>query len=296
MSRQDYQDILTNVSQPKMVENVVNAKMDKMWALFGKNTNVLPGSAISEFDRTVLTSAGGAFTRSDANPVSLTQTIVNPTWNKLYYAESAKVRREDIDEAAGTPLRNLLTDASDTATKLTMAAVFAGIIAQIKLDVDSAGTYSDAAITRVTSIQSYEESTNATITLSYLRGAQRALALKDEIDWSEYVWLLEQTVLNTAAPLMSATVTIQTPPSNGTTPTGYIPPSNFDTIPVDTTYGMTTGDCFLLNRDNVQIQIHKGLELEMVDVDEYAYKVVSRYGANSWVRRPAFQAKMTDKD
>jgi len=117
--------------------------------------------------------------------------------------------------------------------------------------------------------------------------------------------LLEQAVLNTAHPLMSATGSWveNNPRDRGAAPTGgagvsagYLPVATFDQIAVDTTYGMTTGDCFLLNRGDVQIQEHFPLELEMVPVDEFGYKMVSRIGVNAWVRHPAFQAKLTDKD
>jgi hypothetical protein len=301
----DYTDIIAEIVQPAVVDNVVVSKMDKLNTLFTQNTNIKSGASITEENIIAETSAGGAFTRADANPSSMTQTFAEPSWTKKYYHESAKVRREDLDEALeGTPLRNLLTDAGNKAAKQLMNSVFSGTLTQIKADVDSASTYSTGAITRVTALQSYEESTDATITLNYLRAAQKAIALKDEIDWSEYVWLLEQAVLNTAHPLMSATGSWveNNPRPGGAFPVGagvaagYMPVATFDSIAIDTTYGMTTGDCFLLNRGDVQIQTHKPFELEMVEVDEYAFKMVARIGVNGWVRRPKFQAKLTSKD
>ena len=306
MAKMDYQSIIAEIVQPKVVDNVVVAKMDKLNGLFTKNTDYKSGSRISDENAISETAAGGAFTRADANPESMTQTFASPYWNKVYYHEAAKVRREDLDEAKeGTPLLNLLTDAAMKATRQCMKHVFNGCITQIKADVDSSSNYSDGAITRVTALQSYEEATDATITLAYLRGAHKAIALKETIDWNEYVWLLEQTVLNTAHPLMSATGSwvennprdqSGSPVNPSGVSAGYLPVGRFDGIRVDTTYGMTVGDCFLLRREDVQIQEHKGLELEMVPVDEYAYKMVARIGVNAWVRRPAFQAKLTSKD
>jgi hypothetical protein len=301
----DYTDIIAEIVQPRVIDNVVVAKMDKLNTLFSANTDIRSGANITEEDIIAETSAGGAYTRADQNPSSMTQTFVQPAWAKKRYHESAKVRREDLDEALeGTPLRNLLTDAGEKAAKQLMGTVFSACMTQIKADVDSAATYSDAAVTRVTALQSYEESTDATITLNYLRAAQNAIALKDEIDWSEYVWLLEQKVLNTAHPLMSATGSWveNNPRPGGAFPvgsgvaSGYMPVATFDSIAVDTTYGMTTGDCYLLNRGDVQIQTHKPFELEMVPVDEYAFKMVARIGVNCWVRRPKFQGKLTSKD
>jgi hypothetical protein len=302
----DYTDIIEEIVQPKVIDNVVVAKMDKLNSLFTKNTDIKSGALITDPNCIGETSAGGAFTRADANPSSMTQTFASPYWNKVYYHEAAKVRREDIDEAReGSPLVALLTDAATKATKQLMGLVFSGCITQIKSDVDSAANYSDAGTTRVTALQSYEEATDATITLAYMRGATNAIGLKDEIDWNEYVWLIEQTVLNSGHPLMAATGSwIQNDPTKpgqypigpGGVASGYLPVGSFDGVSVDTTYGMTVGDLFLLNRGDVQIQKHKDLELELVFVDEYAYKMVARIGVNAWVRRPAFQGKLTSKD
>jgi len=300
MAKMDYQDIITNISQPLVQENVVVAAMDKLNGMFTKNTNVLSGARITDPNCITETAAGGAFTRADANPTSMTQAFINPYWNKLYYHESAKVRREDIDEAKeGSPLQALLNDAAMKATKQLMAHVFGGVMTQIKADVDSAGTYSDGAETRVAAITSHEDNTNATITLAYLRAAQNALFLKKDINWGDYLWLFEQTVWNSAFPLMSIQGTDSTSwqqAPGGSVVSGYQPVATFDTIAVDHAYGMTVGDAFLLDRGDVQIQQHKGLELEWVFVDEYAFKVVARIGVNGWVRHPAFQAKLTLKD
>ncbi len=306
MARMDYTDIIAEIVQPKVIENVVVPSMNKMYGLFTKNTDIKSGARITDPNCIAETAAGGAFTRADANSESMTQTFVSPYWNKVYYQEGAKVRREDLEEAKeGSPLRALLQDAGTKATKQVMKHVFNGCITQIKADVDSAAAYSDASTTRVTALASYEESTDATITLAYLRGAQKAIGLKDTIDWQEYVWLTEQTVLNTAAPLMSGTGSWQeinprqrtahpTDPSG--VATGYMPIATFDQIAVDTTFGMTVGDAFLLNQNDVQIQEHMGLGLELVPVDEFAYKVMARIGVNAWARRPAFQGKLTNKD
>ncbi len=306
MPRLDYQDLIEEVVQPRVIDNVVVPKMDPLYELFTRNTDIRSGKRITDPNAIGETSAGGAFTRADANPDSMTQTFVEPYWNKVYYHESAKVRREDIDEAReGSPLRALLTDAATKATKHCLKHAFNGIMTQVKADVDDTSAYSDAATTRSTALQSYEEGTDATITLNYLRGAQNAIALKDTIDWREYAWLLEQTVLNTAHPLMAQTGSwVENQPRfRGGRPigaegvaTGYMPVATFDLIAVESFYGMTVGDCFLLNRGDVQIQMHKSLELEWVFVDEYAYKVVARIGINGWVRRPKFQAKLTSKD
>ncbi len=307
MARVDYSNLITEIVQPQLVDSVVNKKMDKLFSLFTQNNNVAGGSRITDPNVIAKTAAGGAFTRADADPVSLTQTFINPYWNKLYYHEAFNVRREDIDEKKAPSAEiALVSDAAMVATELLMEHVYDGVMTQIKADVDSAADYSDGAETRVTALTSYEENTNATITLAYMRGAQNAIAMKDTINWGDYVWLLEQTVMNSAHPLMSATGSWveQNPRQGGSSSntggsrvaTGYMPVASFDGIPVDTSFGMTVGDCFLLKRADVQIQTHKGLEVEMKSVDEYGIRGVVRIGVNGWVRRPAFAGKLTLKD
>ena len=132
MSRIDYQPIIAEIVQPNVVENVVVAAMDKLNGIGTQNTDFKSGSRISDENSIAETAAGGAFTRADANPESMTETFASPYWNKVYYHESAKVRREDIQEALeGTPLRNLLQRAATKATKQVMKHVFDGSIAQI---------------------------------------------------------------------------------------------------------------------------------------------------------------------
>ena len=84
--------------------------------------------------------------------------------------------------------------------------------------------------------------------------------------------------------------------NQGQVAAGYMPVASFDGIPIDSTHGMTVGDCYLLKREDVQIQEHFPLEIEMKEVDEFAMRGVVRIGINAWVRRPRYQAKLTSKD
>lgn len=302
VTRIDYQGIIQEIIQPGIVDNIVTPKMDKLNALFTRNTMIKSGSTIQDVNALTETSAGGAFTRADANPPSMTWTNATPYWNKVYYHEKAKVRREDIAENRSDPaaIQNLMQDAIFRATRQLMSNVFSGCIAQIKLDVDDSSDYSDGAITRSVPLQSYEEDTDATITLAYMRGATDAIELKDDIDWREYIWLMEKNVWKAAHPLMSvqgadSAQWIENDPADRIK-SGYQPVTSFDTVSVDREFGMTVGDAFLLNRGDVQIQEHFPYEIEEVQEDEFAMTWVVRIGVNCWVRRPRFQAKLTNKD
>ena len=305
--RIDIESYITNVVQSQVQDEVVNKGMDELYSLFTKNTDYKSGTRITDSQTISRTANGGAFTRNDADPVSLTETYSQPYWTKLYYHEAVDIRKEDVDESTSpSAFTNIVTKGIQGATKELMEHVFDGCMTSVKADVDSAATYGGQ--TRVTATASYEEGTDATITLAYLRGAQAAIALKKQINWKEYVWMLEQTVLNSAIPLMSATGTwIENNPrmggnySNsgeaGGVATGYLPVGSFDGIVVPPApFGMTVGDCFLLNRGDVQIQEHKPFEIQFKDPDEYAFRAVVRIGVNAWVRHPAWQAKLTSKD
>ena len=303
MSVMDYQDLLTNQLQPEIIDNVVLPEMSKLYALFGENTDYREGSYITDPNCIAETAAGGAFTRADADPESMTVTWETPTWAKVYYHEAAKVRGEDIKEAAGNRLRirQLFADASYRATRQLMDThVFSGVMTQIKADVDSAAAYGGA--TRVTALQSYEEATDATITLAYVRAMNKAITLKAPVNPARYIQLYEPTVWSTFWPLAEATVSktkMDPMPGQSGMAAGYQEVATFDTFPVIPMYGMTTGDVFSLIRDDVQVQNHMKLELTYKspkELNEFAYKVIARIGVNCWVRRPAFQGKMTDKD
>jgi hypothetical protein len=303
MSKMDFQDLLTNVLQPKLVNNIVLPSLAQLEQIFTKNNDYRQGTMITDPNAIAETTSGGAFTRADSDPASMTQTFVKPGWTKVYYQEAALIRNEDIKEANGDieAIKNLFAHAANRAVEqLLNTHVFSGVMTQIKSDIDSSSTYSDNEITRVTALQSYEEATDTTITLAILRAAYAALRLKDEIDWSRYITLVEPTVWNTLWPLMDATVTkMNTAKLNQSQAAGYLEVPVFDLCPIKSQYGMTVGDVFTVKRDDVQIQTHCPLELTYKtpkEMDEWAYKVIARIGLNAWVRRPAFQSKLTSKD
>jgi hypothetical protein len=305
MSDLNLEDILTNVYQGEVIDNIVLPKMEEIYALFGQNTNYKEGSNIKDANAVTETANGGAFTRSDADPSSLTRTWANPEWVKTYYHEAADIRAEDIDEMLGSQAgaMNVLGQAAESATRQLMNThVFSGVFTQIKADVDSAADYSDGnAVTRVTALQSYEENTDTTITLAIWRAMWQAIYLRGHINWNEYIGIFEPTVWNSFFPLADALVTKtrMNPSMTDVNAAGYQEIDSVDGIRVAPVYGMTVGDVFLLNRNDVQIQNHKALELTLrtpKELGAYQYRVVARIGVRAWVRRPRFQGKLTLKD
>jgi hypothetical protein len=300
--RVDYQGLLTNQLQSELTDVIVRPSLDKLYSLFTKNTDIREGSLITDPNCIGETLNGGAFTRSDVDPASMTVTWGKPYWTKVYYHESAKIRKEDIDEANGNlvTIQNLFVDAAKRATTgLLNTHVFGGICTQIKADVDSSAVYGNT--TRVTAWQSYEENTDTAITIAILRAMFKALYLKGNVNSADYITLFEPNVWSVAWPLMDALVsrTRLNPSVGDSNAAGYQEVPALDLFPVMDLYGMTTGDVFCLNRSDVQIQNHKALELTQKtpeNLKEYAYEVVARIGVNCWVRHPARQGKLTLKD
>jgi len=300
--RVDFQGLLTNQLQSELTDVIVRPSLDKLYSLFAKNMDIKEGSLITDPNCVGETLNGGAFTRSDVNPASMTVTWAKPYWTKVYYHESAKIRKEDIDEANGNlvTIQNLFVDAANRATTgLLNTHVFSGVMTQIKADVDSAASYGSA--TRVTAWQSYEENTDTQVTIAILRTMFKALYLKGDINRADYVTLFEPNTWSVAWPLMDALVSRyrMNPSVNDSNAAGYTDVPALDLFPVMDMYGMTTGDIFCLNRKDVQIQNHKTLELTQKapeNLNEYAYEVIARIGVNCWVRQPARQGKLTLKD
>ena len=118
----DFQDLLTNQLQPEIIDNVVLPEMQELYTMFAENTNYTEGNEISDPNCIAETAAGGAFTRSDSDPESMTVTWEKPAWTKVYYHEAAKIRGEDVAEARGNRIRltNLFTDAAFRATRQLM--------------------------------------------------------------------------------------------------------------------------------------------------------------------------------
>lgn len=305
MDPMSYDDLLENVIQRDLVDNVVVPKVEKLFQYFTKNTNVEKGNLISDRNALTETTAGGAFSRGEAFPASLAKTWATATWTKVYYQESATVRGETISEAGGNfdAIGNILSDAASSATRQLMDKhVYSGCMTQLKSDVDSDNTYgSYSALTRGTETTAYEENTDATITLAYMRAMYKALVLKEETNWEEYITLIEPTVWSTFWPLADALVSKyrMNPMTGESTATGYMDVHSFDGVPVTSMYGMTTGDVMCLNRNDVQIQQHLPLQLVYQGPKElgaFEHKITAITGINAWCRRPSRNGKMTLKD
>jgi len=108
---------------------------------------------------------------------------------------------------------------------------------------------------------------------------------------------MEESVYNTFKPLAVAEHSLVMTPSKGAgIDSGVADVVSFDGLDIVRPSGMTTGDVFMLRRQDVRITEHRKLEIEPVDTDADTKKTVVRVGADITVVNPGFQGKMTDKD
>lgn len=303
MSYMKFEDILTNVCQGEVVDNIVLPSLQELYSLFTQNNNIKEGSSIKDTDALSETAGGGAFTRSDGDPAPLSATWAQPTWLKTRYHEKAYIRGEDIDEMLGSEAgaeASISRAANSAVRQLLNTHVFSGVFTQIAADVDSSSDYSDAAITRSTILQSYEEDTSATMTLAYWRNMWKAIDLRDTINWDNYIGLFAPGVWGTFYPLADALVTKtrMNPAITDVNAVGYQEIDSVDGIRVRKMFGVPTGYVYLLDRRDVQIQNHLPLQLTFQGpehLNEYAFAVTARIGVRAWVRRPYWQGKLSGK-
>jgi hypothetical protein len=117
---------------------------------------------------------------------------------------------------------------------------------------------------------------------------------------SGYVCLMEQAVYNVFRPLAAA-VNSWTGQVQAGRPedTGYPEVGNFeglDIVDPREMAGMTTGDVYMLRKQDVRFTEHRPLEIVQVPSGRDSAKFVIRYGLNVHVVHPGFQGKMLNKD
>ncbi len=142
--------------------------------------------------------------------------------------------------------------------------------------------------------------TQLTITLAYQRGMQYNTLLNKACGpISGYVGMMEHSVYNTLKPLAAVLSTWQDSPVKNDTKMGWPEMSNFEGLDIvhpSDLPGLTTGDCFMLRREDVRLTTHRELEIEQVPSGRDSAMFVIRIGINMHVVNPGFQGKMTDKD
>jgi len=299
----DYNEFIQRVLTGQVYDTVFKQSIDKMRALFPTEGTVGGDRITAEFE-VARTSPAAAYTKADVNPASATNTLIKPYWTKVQYHTAAEVSNIDINNAknGGTDL-SLLSREVEKETAALKDVIFDAIFTQLTADVDASTAYGTGALSRSTypTLASYEETTDTAITLTYMRGMINGTTLlKSCGPLSGYVCLMEQAVYNKFRPLAAAvnswTGTVK---AGRPEDTGYPEVGNFeglDIVDPREMAGMTTGDVYMLRKQDVLFTEHRPLEMEQVPSDADSVKVVIRYGLNVHVVNPGFQGKMLNKD
>jgi len=303
MSFADYNEFIQRELVPKMVDTVVYDSMEPFNKYFTK-PEILDGDRITSKYRLAHTSNAAFFDKSDVDPASSTQTLAKPYWDKVFSHGAAEVHGIDISNSSvSTSQKALITDAVQKEVEAVNALNVSAIYTQIKKDVDSTSVaYSDKSLSRGSYplLVSYEEDTNATITLAYMRGMISGCTLNKGVKLSDYICLTEGSVYYTFKALAAALHAW-----NSSTKSGK--PENMGWPDFDDFEGlafahpnefpnMVTGDVLMLRRQDVNVVDHLPLSIEMVPSGRFSYKFVVRRGTNVYVDNPYLNAKMTDKD
>jgi hypothetical protein len=304
MSFADYNEIIQREFVPGLIDTVVYKSMAPLISLFGTKPNQ-QGDRITSQYRLAHTSNAAFYGKGDVNPAPGNQTLKKPYWTKVFSHGACEVHGIDMSNAK--PSGIAVDMVQDTLRKEVEALTdinVAGIYAQILADVDSSGTaYSDASLSRSTYplLVSYEETTNAAISLAYFRAMIKGVMAGKGRRLGEYICLMEQAVYNVFRPLAAAVNSWVGPSGTGTTPqaTGYPEVGSFEGVSIFDPYAlpnMTTGTVFMLRKEDVNLVIHRALEVEVVPSGRDSIEMIPRIGVNCYVDNPYLQGKMLDKD
>ena len=303
MTIANYQQLIEDVIEPEIQKTVYVKMLDDLYAIFGKDPKGKGGEEIREKVETSITSNAANYTRVDVNPEAGSFVAPEAYWNKTYQHAAAEVHGIDLSQAeAGgiTTVSNLIQSEIERQMGQLFQLVWNNIYTQIRADIDSAATYSDAALNRSTyaTLASYEENTDTAITIAIMRTAVNAIRLnKQSGPKSGFIWLMEEAVYNVFEPLAAALHTWNVTGSKGTPiSAGYQPIGNFEGSDVHSPTGMTTGDVFYLRPQDVKIREHRGFFVEQVPSGRDSALFILRCGINGRVQYPGFQGKLTLKD
>jgi hypothetical protein len=303
MSITDYQQLLDDVITPTMTETVFRKNFQEMVDMFTADPRNEGGSQIIKPLRTSIENTARNYTRDDVDPTGGSFVSVQAKWDKTYQEVAFEIHNIDLAEAGNGGIVELTSLLEDNA-RLAMGDLgqlsWENLYTRITADVDSNNTYSDAALSRTTypTLASYEETTDAAITLDYLRTASNTVRLnKNTGGKGGYLWMMEQQVYDVFEPLAAALHTWNVYGEKGQAIAGgYQPIGSFEGTDVATPQGMTTGDVFFVRPQDVMIRNHRGLTIKQVESGRDSAKFIARQGVTGYVENPGFQGKLTNKD
>ena len=105
--------------------------------------------------------------------------------------------------------------------------------------------------------------------------------------------------MGSSGPLAAAVNSWQSPVTNGAATTGYPQVGEFEGLkfaPTSDFTNMTTGDVFMLRRQDVHLVEHAPLRIVPKEEGRDTQAFAIYYGINCYVDNPYLQGKMTSKD
>jgi len=296
----DYNEVIQRAIMPELIDTTYRRSMEPLINTFGTEP-ALVGDRITVRNQAAWTSNAAAYTKADVNPTPDSNTLIKPYWDKTFYHASCEIEGIDISNAQGQgdlAVLKLIDDSVMNCGKSLMDVVVAAQYGELKADIDSSSTYSDAGLSRSTyaTLASYEEATDAAITIDYFRGMVNGTRLlKNCSPKSAYVALLEEAVYNKFRPLAAALHAYDAN-NEGVQALGYPECGRFEGTDIIVPDGMTTGDVLYVDRTKVKVFEHRPLEVKEVESGRDSVKVVLRVGVNTVVVDPGKAGKMTSKD
>ena len=299
----DYNEIVQREIVPGLIDTIIYDALEPFYKWFSSK-EALKGDLITTKTRLAHTSNAGFYDKSDVDVAPATHVLKKPYWEKVQAQGYISVHNIDIsNDAPGGSTMDMIADQIDLELRKMVDLHQAAFFTQIKADVDSSSAaYSDAALSRSTypMLVSYEEPTDATITLAYMRTMMQTIILNKGKSLKEYVGILEGTTWHTFKALAAALHTLNLVTVAGVSADmGYPDIQNFEGLalanPEDFT-NMTTGDVFMLRRADVSITAHMPLRVMSKQSGADTVDFALYMGSNIHVDNPYLQGKMTDKD
>ena len=289
---------LTEELQPTIMNTIVYPRLENIMqdvTIIGNKE----GHTISfPIEAAYASNAADYSVSTNADVEAGTTTKIKAYWNKRYTHGAAEVPGIDVAENMG----RWDEFGSEVAheTKKIVNIHYNNFFTQIKSDIDSAANYSDAALSRstYTNLQSYEEDSDAQITLALMRGMISGVLEDFDLDMlSEYVCYMERTVYNTFKPLAAANQTWNITATKGTPQdVGFQEVASFDGLQIKTLPGMTTGDVFMIHKPNLKAVNHRPFSIVHKEVKKDATYAAIYDGWNFMATNPRYHGKMTSKD
>lgn len=303
MANYSFQGLLDDVIQPTIMETVFVKQLQPVLDLFNTDPfstggpNIVKDICVSE------NYTGRNYDRTDVNPTPGYFETVQASWGRTYQDIGFEVHGIDVSQAKNGGLKqitNLIQYEANKAFRGLQALIFENIATQLAADIDDTVAFSDNALSRSSypTLSSQVHDSNTAITNQIARDIKFATHLNKDVDKSAYVWLVEPTVDNVWQPQLAAerTWTINDPAKEGEFAGGYQQAASFDGDRILKLTGMSVGDMYYINPNDIYIDNHRAITLEQVESGKDSARFVYRCGYDLWTNNPGHQAKLTDKD